>query len=133
MLDSYNNYYSYEFECYCKENDIVIFYILLHSFYLFQLFDVGCFNILKRLYSKEVENFIRSYINYIIKPDFFACFYIIFFTIFGKENIRIGFRDTNLVPFNLEAMIFKLDIKLYTLTSIRSFSVEVNSWVFKIL
>jgi len=58
MLDGYNNYYLYEFEYYYKENNIVIFYIFFHLFYLFQSFDVKCFNILKQLYSKEVKNFI---------------------------------------------------------------------------
>ncbi len=87
MLDGYNSHYSYEFKCYCKENNIVILYISLYSFYLFQPFDIGYFNILKWLYGKKVENFIWFYINYIIKPDFFAYFYITFFVIFGEENV----------------------------------------------
>ncbi len=132
-MDDYNSYYLYEFECYYKKNNIVIFYIFLHSFYLFQLFDIGCFNMLKRLYDKEVENFIRSYINYIIKLNFFACFYIIFFALFNKENIRTGFRDTSLVPFNPETVIFKLDVKLYTLILIGSLSTKIDFWVFKTL
>ena len=81
---------------------------------------------LKQLYGKEVKNFIRSYINYIIKPDFFACFHIIFFTIFGEENIRVGFRDIDFVPFNLETMIFKLDVKLYISIPIGPFSAEID-------
>ena len=47
MLDGYNNYYLYEFEYYYKENNIVIFYMFFYSFYLFQLFNIGYFNILK--------------------------------------------------------------------------------------
>ncbi len=87
MLDGYNNHHLYEFEYYYKKNNIVIFCISFHLFHLFQLFDIKCFNMLKQLYSKEVENFIWLYINYIIKLDFFAYFYITFFTIFDKENI----------------------------------------------
>ncbi len=113
MLDGYNSYYLYEFEYYYKKNNIVILYIPLHSFYLFQPFDIGCFNVLKQSYGKEVKNFIRSYINYITKPDFFACFYTIFFIIFGEENIRVSFRSISLIPFNSKAVISKLDIKLY--------------------
>src|SRR6266566_6654714 len=103
ILDNYNSYYSYKFKYYYKKNNIVIFYISFHLFYLFQPFDIGCFNILKQLYNKEVENFIRFHINYIIKPDFFAYFYIIFFVIFGEENIQVGFRGISFVPFNPEA------------------------------
>src|SRR6266566_5811850 len=87
LLYGYSNYHLYKFECYYKENNIVIFYISFHSSHLFQSFDIGCFNMLKRLYSKEIENFISFYINYITKPDFFVCFYTIFFAIFGEENI----------------------------------------------
>ncbi len=35
----------------------------------------------------EVENFILSYINYIIKLDSFVYFYTTFFATFGKKNI----------------------------------------------
>ena len=133
ILDDYNNYYLYEFECYYKENNIVILYILLHSFYLFQLFDVGCFNMLKQSYGKEVENFIQFYINHITKLDFFVCFHIVFFAIFNEENIQVDFRGINLVSFNPETMISKLDIKLYTSISTGPFSAEIDSWVFKIL
>jgi len=133
ILDSYNSYYLYEFECYYKKNNIVILCILLYSSYLFQSFDVGCFNILKRSYGKEVKNFIRSYINHIIKLDFFAYFYTIFFITFGEENIRIDFRSISLIPFNLKVMISKLDVKLHMLISIELLLTEVDSWVFKIL
>ncbi len=133
MLDGYNSYYSYKFECYYKENDIVIFYIFFYIFYLFQLFDIRCFSILKRLYNKEVENFIRSYINYIIKPDFFVYFYTVFFVIFDEENIRTDSRGISLIPFNLKTMISKLDIKLYTLISIEPFLTETDLWIFKTL
>src|SRR6266699_1494886 len=133
MLDGYNSYYSYKFECYYKENDIVIFYIFFYIFYLFQLFDIRCFSILKRLYNKEVENFLRSYINYIIKPDFFVYFYTVFFVIFDEENIRVGFRGTNFVLFNLDTVIFKLDIKLHILISIGPPLAEIDLWISKIL
>ncbi len=97
ILDGYSNHYSYKFKYYYKENNIVIFCMLFHLSHLLQSFNIGYFNILKRSYSKEVENFIRFYINYIIKLDFFACFYIVFFAIFGKENIRVNFRGISFV------------------------------------
>ncbi len=133
ILDGYGNYHLYEFKCYCKENNIVTFCIFFYSFHLFQLFDIEYFNILKRSYGKEVENFIWSYINYIIKLDFFIYFHIVFFVIFGEENIQVGFRNISLIPFNPETVIFKLDIKLYILISIRPFSTEVDFWISKIL
>ncbi|SRR6266566_8844411 len=133
ILNGYNSYYLYEFECYCKKNNIVIFYMFLYLFHLFQLFDIGCFNILKLSYNKEVENFIQSYINYITKLDFFTCFYIAFFVIFNEKNIQVGFRSIGFVSFNLNAVIFKLDIKLYISISTGPLSAEIDFWVFKIL
>ncbi len=88
---------------------------------------------LKWSYSKEVKNFIWFYINYITKSDFFVYFYIAFFVIFNEENIRIGFRGISLVPFNLETVISKLDIKLYMSISIRPLLIEVDFWIFKTL
>ncbi len=132
-MDGYSSYHLYEFECYYRKNNIIILYIPLYSSHLFQPFDIGCFNMLKRLYSKKVENFIRFYINYIIKLDFFVCFYITFFTIFNEENIRIGFRSIGFVPFNPDAVIFKLDIKLYISIPTGPLSTEVDFWIVKIL
>ena len=87
---------------------------------------IGYFNILKQSYNKEVENFIQFYINYIIKLDFFTYFYIIFFTIFDKENIQVGFRGINLVFFNSKAVISKFDIKLRMPISIEPPLTEVD-------
>src|SRR6266566_4460122 len=127
ILDGYNSYHLYEFECYYKENNIIIFYILLYSSHLFQLLDIGYFNILKQSYDKEVENFIWSYINHIIKPDFFVYFHITFFAIFNEENVRTGFQGISLILFNPDVMISKLDIKLYTPTPTGPPSAEIDS------
>ncbi len=126
-MNDYNNHYLYEFECYCKENNIVILYIPLHLSHLLQSLDIGYFNILKRSYNKKVENFIRFYINYIIKPDFFIYFHTIFFVIFNEENIRANFQNTSFISFNLKIIISKLDIKLYILISTEPPLTEVNS------
>ncbi len=126
ILDGYNSHYSYEFEYYYKKNNIVIFCIFSYSSHLLQPFDIGYFNILKQLYNKEVENFIQSHINYITKPDFFTYFYTIFFVTFNEENIRTSFRGIDLVPFNLETVISKLDIKLYILIPTGPLTTEVD-------
>jgi len=132
-LDSYNNHYLYKFEYYCRKKNIVTFYISLHLSHLFQPLNIECFNILKRLYNKEIENFIQSHINYITKLDFFICFYIIFFIIFNEKNIQAGFRGIGFVRFNPDAVISKFNIKLYIPTPTGPSSAEIDSWVFKIL
>lgn len=42
----------------------------LYALYLLQLLDVGVFAVLKRLYGRAVENWMRCGINYIDKDDF---------------------------------------------------------------
>lgn len=58
----------------------------------------------------------RSYINHIIKIEFLPAFKAAFFKVFIKENIYASFRGAGLVPFNPDAVLSKLDIKLRTPT-----------------
>jgi hypothetical protein len=48
--------------------------MLPYLLYLLQLLDVGCFLLLKRAYSCEVEALICYYINYITKLEFLLAF-----------------------------------------------------------
>jgi hypothetical protein len=89
--------------------------MLAYSSHLLQLLDVGYFGPLKRLYSKEIKNLIRVYISYITKVEFFAAFKNAFMASFSKANVWEGFRETGLILFNSETVIFKLDIAFYTL------------------
>jgi hypothetical protein len=57
------------------------------------------------------------HISYITKVEFFAVFKNVFIASFDEANVRGGFRETGLIPFNSEIVIFKLDIALYTLIS----------------
>jgi len=56
------------------------------------------------------------YINYISKLEFLCGFREAFFTSIIKRNIQGGFVGTSLMPYNLERVLSKLDIKLYTPT-----------------
>ena len=78
MLDGYESYKSITFQVYCKENDIIYLCLLLYSNYLIQLFDVGCFSNLKYLYGSQIDRFIKVYINYISKVEFFIVFKVVY-------------------------------------------------------
>jgi hypothetical protein len=71
---------------------------------------------LKKVYGREIEYFVRAYINYITKVEFFLAFKAAYFTAIIESNNKGGFRGVSLVPFDPEAIISKLDIKLRTLT-----------------
>ena len=57
----------------------------------------------------------RSYINYITKLEFLLAFTAAFYKAFTKDNICAGFRATRLALFNLDAVLLKLNIIVYTL------------------
>jgi len=61
------------------------------------------------------------YINYVSKLEFLCSFRKAFFASLTEKNIRGGFVGAGLVPYDLERVLSKLDIKLRTLT-------PLNSW-----
>ena len=91
VLNGYNSYYSIQFEAYCQKNNIIIFCIPAYSFYLTQPLDVRCFSAFKRVYSCELEDFIKAYIIYITKLEFFIVFKSAYFKAITLDNIKAGF------------------------------------------
>jgi hypothetical protein len=83
-----------------------------HSSHLLQLLDVGCFGVLKRRYSQELEVFIKAHINHITKVEFFIAFQKAYIRTMTKENIKAGFCRAGLLPYNPQAVLSKLDVKL---------------------
>lgn len=87
-----------------------------HSSHLLQPLDVGCFSVLKRRYSQEIEVFIKAHINHITKAEFFIAFQKAYNRTMTKENIKAGFSGAGLFPYNPQAVLSKLDVKLRTPT-----------------
>jgi hypothetical protein len=74
VLDGYKSYESAEFQEYYKAHNIITLGLPPHSSHLTQPLDVGCFSVLKRAYSRQIKMFIKAYINYITKVEFFLAF-----------------------------------------------------------
>ena len=98
ILDKYESYYSNKFEQYCKDNNIIIFCMLVYSFYFFQLFDVGCFSPMKKVYGAEIEHLVWVHITHITKKDFFPAFKKVFDATIIELNIKRSFKGAGLVP-----------------------------------
>jgi hypothetical protein len=58
---------------------------------------------------------VYNYIIYITKEGFLLAFKAAYNKAFIENNIYIGFRDARLVLLNLDIIILKLNIQLYTL------------------
>ena len=86
-----------------------------HLLYLLQLLNIGCFLPLKRAYSNEISSLARYSSKQIKKEAFLLAFKVAFKRLIIKENIYISFRGASLVLYNLEAVLLKLNIVLYTL------------------
>ncbi len=129
VLDGHESHHSPEFENYCIDNDIITICMPPHSSHLLQPLDVGCFSVLKRAYSKEIEKMMRNHITHITKPDFFLAFYNAFHATFSPENVRGGFRGAGLVPLDPQKVISQLDIKLRTPTPTSPPLASADSWV----
>ena len=87
----------------------------LYLLYLLQPLNIGYFSPLKRIYGSQIKSQIRSYINYITKLKFLPAFKAAFTQLFIESNIHGSFRGASLVPYNLEAVLLKLNIRLCTL------------------
>jgi hypothetical protein len=74
VLDGHKSHRSAVFEDYYKAHNIITLGLPAHSSYLTQLLDVGCFRMLKRTYGRQIEDFIRAYVNHITKVEFFIAF-----------------------------------------------------------
>ena len=74
IIDGYESHVSGDFQAFCKEKNIITILMPPYSSYLLQPLDVGCFGPLKRAYGREIEGFIKAYVNYITKVEFLIAF-----------------------------------------------------------
>ena len=73
------------------------------------------FALLKRKYSNVILGLARDRTYYISKEAFLPTFKIAFKQAIIEENIYVAFKSARLVLYNLETILFKLNIKLQTL------------------
>jgi hypothetical protein len=129
VLDGHKSHKSARFQEYCIANNIITLCLLPHLSYLTQLLDIRCFSVLKHIYRYQIKFFIKAYINYITKIEFFLVFHVAYNQLITIENTKTRFRRTSLIPFNPQVVISKLDIRLRTPTPPRPFSINTNPWV----
>jgi len=71
------------------------------------------------------------YINHVSKLEFLCGFREAFFASLTEKNIRGGFAGAGLIPYDLERVLSKLDIKLRTPTPLNSRASTPQPWVFQ--
>ncbi|KFZ25226.1 hypothetical protein V502_00295, partial [Pseudogymnoascus sp. VKM F-4520 (FW-2644)] len=73
------------------------------------------------MYRQQIETFIKACINHITKVEFFLAFHAAYKQSITPENAKAGFCGAGLVPFNPNAVLSKLDVKLQTPTPTAGF------------
>jgi hypothetical protein len=116
IIDGHESHCSLAFQEYCKENKIIALCMPSHSSHLLQPLDVACFAPLKRSYGDGISALARNHIHHISKETFLPAFKAAYERTFTEENARAGFRGAGLVPFNPDAVLSKLDVRLRTPT-----------------
>ena len=129
VLDGHESHQSADFEAYCKSHNIIPVGLPAHSSHITQPLDVGFFGPLKRAYGRELEMFIKAHVNHITKVEFFLALHTAYQRAMTKENIKAGFRGAGLIPFNPEAVISKLDVKVRTPTPTGAPPADTDPWV----
>ncbi|KAI1517386.1 transposase [Pyrenophora tritici-repentis] len=114
IIDGHESHDSLDFQQYCKDHNIITLCMPPHSSHLLQPLDVGCFSPLKTAYGRQAEDLMRNKITHITKLEFLPCFKGAFDAAITKANIQGSFRGAGLVPFNPEAVISMLDVRLRT-------------------
>jgi hypothetical protein len=129
VLDRHKSYESAEFQEYYIANNIIALRLPAYSSDLTQPLNVRCFSVLKRIYRRQIETFIKACINHITKVEFFLAFHAAYNQSIITQNAKAGFRGAGLVPFNPQVVISKLDVKLRTPTPTRLPSIDADAWV----
>jgi len=129
VLDGHESHESAAFQEYCKANNIITLCLPAHSSHLTQPLDVGCFSVLKRMYGRQIETFIKAHINHITKVEFFLAFHAAYNQSITTQNAQAGFRGAGLVPFDPQVVLLKLDVKLRTPTPTGPPSANADPWV----
>jgi hypothetical protein len=129
VLDGHESHQSVNFEAYCKDHNIIPICLPPHSSHITQPLDIGFFSVLKRAYGREINTFIRAHINHITKVEFFLAFYAAYKRSMTKANMAGGFRGAGLIPFDPQAVISKLDVKLRTPTPTGPPNADIDPWV----
>jgi hypothetical protein len=80
-----------------------------HSSHLLQLLDVSCFAVLKRLYGRQIKEYIWMGVSHINKLDFLIAYLTAHKESMTINTIRNGFAAIGLVPYDPKWVLLKLN------------------------
>jgi hypothetical protein len=129
VLDGHESHNSVAFQEYCTEHKIKVLCLPPYSSHLTQPADIGLFQLLKKAYGYQVDNFIKSNITYIDKANFLVGFQGAFKEAIISKNTEAGFRGAGLVLFDPKEVISRMDIRLQSPSSAIGSSPPWSSYI----
>jgi hypothetical protein len=99
ICDGFGSHMTYEFKKFCKQQKIILFFLIPHTSHFLQPLDVGVFHAFKHWHSEAV--FAASYtgISKFTRVEFLTALLSIREKTFKLRTIQHGFRLTGIVPF----------------------------------
>lgn len=107
ILDGFGSHMTCEFWDYVRQNKILLFKLSAHFTHLTQSLDVGLFQPFKHYHAEAINTAVRAGNVDFDKLNFLACFQNIQAKAFTKANIKSVWRNTGLIPYNPQVVIFK--------------------------
>lgn len=116
LLDGHSSHLTPEFDLACKNNNIIACCLPAHSSHLLQPLDVGVSSVLKRLYETAIENRIRLGLHHVDKNDFLAMLLSVRLQTYSIQNIKAGFAQSGIVPYDRQKVLSQLQITIHETT-----------------
>ena len=116
IINNHNNHIFTKFNEYCKFNNIIIINMFAYLFHLLQSLNITLYLFLKSAYNCQISFFICTFINHIIKIEFFIAYLITHNAVFTKKNIKRRFKNAGISFWDLNFIISKLNVHFYILT-----------------
>ena len=98
VCDQFGSHLTYDFVNFCKDQQIILFFLPPHSSHLLQPLDVGVFSAYKHWYSEWVYDVTVAGYEKITKDDFLSALRQIRIKTFKPSTIKLGFKLTGLWP-----------------------------------
>ncbi len=110
IMNNYESHLTYEFLQYVDFHNIVIFILFSHSTHVTQSLNVRIFQLMKHYHSKVIDETIWLESTSFNKQNFLAFFISLRVKIFTESNIRLTFKQTELVSYSSKVMLKKMKV-----------------------
>lgn len=131
ILNEFDSHMIFKFWTYIMLNKIVLFKLSAHFTHLTQSLDVRLFQFFKHYHVKVIDAVIKAENVNFNKLNILTCFQIIQIKAFTKVNILSTWRNTNLIFYNSQIVIFKFQTTQFMNQSVTSlFSFEIFTQTF---